>query len=128
MYLYNNISEQVAPNGNVLFNTISNTTNGLTYNNGVITIMHLGIYKVSYYVQTTQDTQFAVFINDTIINGSIYSSGTGGLINTGCFTTNVLNNNSMTLRNTTANNISLNIPNIGNNTSINASFMIEKLA
>ena len=128
MYLYNNVTEQVVPNGNVLFNTISNATNGLSYNNGIITITNLGVYKISFYVQTEQDTQFAVFINDVIINGSIYSSGIGGKINLGTFTTNVLNNNTLTLKNTTSNNINISIPNIGNNTSVNASLMIERLA
>jgi hypothetical protein len=125
MHLYNNVTEQIIPNGNVLFNTISNSTSGLGYNNGVITITNLGIYKISFYVQTEQDTQFAIFINDVIINGSIYSSGIGGKINVGTCTTNVLNNNTLTLKNTTNNNININIPNIGNNTSVNASLMIE---
>ena len=129
-YIYNNVSEQVPTNGNITFNTIASATSDIVYNNGIITLTNAGVYKISYYLQTDGSNQLALFLNNTILNGSIYSTNvsTTHQLNLGTIITNINSNNTLSLRNITPSTINISAISLGANTSINASITIEKLA
>ena len=81
-------------------------------------------------MQTDASNQLALFLNNTIINGSIYSTNvsTNHQLNIGQIITNINTNNTLSLRNITPTTINISTISLGANTSINASIIIERFA
>lgn len=91
--------------------------------------MNSGVYKVTYSVSGTEPSQFALFVNKSLVPGSIYGSGAGTQQNTGQAIIVASTGDSLTLRNhSSAAAVGLATPIGGTQQSANASVAIEMLS
>lgn len=86
-YIYNLSEQVVAVDAPVLFDR-----NGLlsefehTVRESGIRVLSAGIYTVAFSISGTEPNQFAIFVNDILVPGSIYGSGAGTQQNSGQIT------------------------------------------
>jgi len=94
-----------------------------------IGIVEAGTYEVTFSVSGTEPSQIAIFLNGTLVPGTIYGSGAGTQQNTGQAIAVVPAGAVLTIRNHTSSAaIGLATPIGGTGASSNASVVIEKLA
>jgi hypothetical protein len=130
-YIYNTPLESVAQEASVIFSN-NGPLVGITHTPGTasVTVTSAGTYAVFFNVTGGQQSQFALFVNGTVVPSSLYGSGSG---NTGPDGQVILNLNAgdvLTLRNHTSNASSVTLNNSagGSQTNVDASLLIEKLA
>ena len=114
---YSNISDiSIVENSIINFNKNIISTPDIEYNiDGNIILVNVGIYKVTYYIQTDTPNKICLNLNNVTILNSDYSSD---LINSGIFLFYNSDNNSI-----------LNLINLSNNKlSNNAYLLIEQLS
>ena len=130
-YVYNTAVQTVAVEANVLFNTSGVKTAGITHTAGSasITLVSIGVYKVTFSVSGTETSQFALFNGATMVPGSLYGSGAGVQQNAGqAIVVTTVANAVLTLRNhTSAAAVGLPTTAGGTDANANASVLIEKL-
>jgi hypothetical protein len=128
-YYYSNIQQVVVPLGNIIFSNPFVNSLGIQYSNGDITLLNTGNYLVNYYLQSDNNTQMALYLNNNLLLESVYSSGNGNKVNYGQAIIVVSNSNTiLNLKSTTNAPITLQITNGGSQTGINASITIEKIS
>jgi hypothetical protein len=112
----NNSDISIVQNSIINFNNNIINTPGIEYNiDGNITLVNIGIYKVTYYIQTETPNKICLNLNNVTILNSEYSSD---LIDSGIFLFNNTDNNSI-----------LNLINLSNTKlSNNAYLLIEQLS
>ncbi len=129
-YIYNVGVENVFVESDVTFDSNGVMTSGITHAGGSagITLLNAGTYKVTFSVSGTEASQFALFVNGTLVAGSIYGSGAATQQNAGQAIFTVVAGGVLTLRNHTSN-AAVGLPTIGGGTqaNTNASIAIEKL-
>jgi hypothetical protein len=97
--------------------------------NAGIEIVEAGTYEVTFSASGTEPSQFAIFLNGTLVPGTIYGSGAGTQQNTGQAIVIVPAGAVLTIRNHTSSAaVGLAAPIGGTGASSNASVVIEKLA
>ncbi len=130
-YIYNLGLETVAVEAAVNFDSNGLMTPGITHapGNAGIGIVEAGTYEVTFSVSATEPSQIAIFLNGTLVPGTIYGSGAGTQQNTGQAIFVVSSGAVLTIRNHTSSAaIGLATPIGGTGASSNASVVIEKLA
>jgi hypothetical protein len=129
-YIYNTSVETVAVESDVIFDSNGLLTSGFTHtvNTTGITVVSAGFYKVTFSVSGTQASQFALFVDGTLVPGTIYGSGAATQQNDGQAIFSIVAGGQLTLRNHTSN-AAVGLPTIGGGTlaNTNASVLIEKL-
>jgi hypothetical protein len=129
-YIYNVSVENVLVEADVIFDSNGVLTSGFTHTPGTapITVVSTGVYKVTFSVSGTEASQMALFVNGTLVPGTIYGSGAATQQNAGQAIFTVLAGGLLTLRNHTSN-AAVGLPTIGGGTlaNTNASVVIEKL-
>ena len=90
--------------------------------------MHAGTYKVTYSVSATEPNQMGLFVNGTLVPGTIYGSGAGTQQNTGQVIITVFDGAVVTLNNYSSA-AAVGLPSLagGARANVNASIVIEKL-
>ncbi len=130
-YIYNLGLETVAVEAAVNFDSNGVVTPGITHapGNAGIGIVEAGTYEVTFSVSGTEPSQIAIFLDGTLVPGTIYGSGAGTQQNTGQAIFVVSAGAVLTIRNHTSSAaIGLATPIGGTGASSNASVVIEKLA
>ncbi len=88
-----------------------------------------GTYLVSFSISGTEPSQFAIFLNESVVGGSIYGSGAGTQQNAGQAIVIVPAGGVLTIKNhTSAAAVGLALVIGGTQQSSNASLVIEKIA
>ena len=129
-YVYNVGAQVVALEADVSFDSNGVLTPGITHSLGGtgITLANAGDYKISYSVSGTEPNQMALFVNGTLLTGTIYGSGAGTQQNTGQAIVAIGAGDILTLRNhTSAAAVGLASVIGGPQANVNASVTIEKL-
>jgi hypothetical protein len=122
----------VAVGADVTFDTngLGAVTAGITHTAGTaaITILNAGVYKVAFSASTVESSQMALFVNGSLVPGTVYGSGAGTQQNTGQAIFGVAAGGVLTLRSyTSAAAVILQTLAGGTQTNSNASVVIEKL-
>ena len=75
-YIYNVGAANVLVEADVAFDTNGFLTSGFTHSLGTapVTVVSTGVYKVTFSVSGTEASQFALFVNGTLVPGTIYGS------------------------------------------------------
>ncbi len=130
-YIYNLGLETVAIEADISFDSNGVMTPGISHapGNAGIEIVEAGTYEVTFSASGTEPSQFAIFLNGTLVPGTIYGSGAGTQQNTGQAIIIVPAGAVLTIRNHTSSAaVGLATPIGGTGASSNASVVIEKLA
>jgi BclA C-terminal domain len=94
-----------------------------------IKVVEAGTYELTFSVSGTEPSQMAIFLNGTLVPGTIYGSGAGTQQSTGQAIFTVPAGAVLTVRNHTSSAaVGLATPIGGTQASSNASVVIEKLA
>ena len=130
-YLYNAAVQTVPVESNVTLDTNGVMTSGITHTAGAagITLVNIGVYRVTFSVSGTETSQFALFNGVTMVPGSLYGSGAGTQQNAGqAIVVTTVANAVLTLRNHTSA-AAVGLPTTGGGTlpNTNASVLIQKL-
>ena len=129
-YVYNTGNESIAPEQNVPFRS-NGVHKGVEHVPGsdTVTFEEKGSYAVWFSVSGLTENQFALFLNDNFIPGSIYGVGLPlPAPNVGMTIVSAKSGDKLTLRNhTSAVPVSLNNNLGGTNTNVSASLLIIKL-
>ena len=129
-YVYNLSSQNVPVEADIIFDSNTNLTSGFTHVPGTTTIniINTGIYKVSFSVSSAEPNQFALFLNGSVLSGSIFGSGAGTQQNNGELIFSATAGDVVSLRNhssaaavTLASNVG------GTQANVNASLIFQKL-
>ncbi len=130
-YIYNLGGQAVPLEGDVTFDSNGVLTPGITHALGAagITLTTTGTYEVTFSVSGTEPSQIALFVNGTLVPGSVYGSGAGTQQNTGQAIFVASAGAVLTVRNHTSSAaVGLATPIGGTQPSSNASVVIERLA
>jgi hypothetical protein len=130
-YIYNRGGETVALEADVTFDSNGAMTPGVEHAPGSagIKVVEAGTYELTFSVSGTEPSQMAIFLNGTLIPGTIYGSGAGTQQSTGQAIFTVPAGAVLTVRNHTSSAaVGLATPIGGTQASSNASVVIEKLA
>jgi hypothetical protein len=130
-YIYNLGLETVALEADITFDSNGVMTPGISHapGNAGIGIVEAGTYEVTFSVSGTEPNQIAIFLDGTLVPGTIYGSGAGTQQNTGQAIVVVPAGAVLSIRNHTSSAaIGLAAPIGGTGASSNASVVIEKLA
>jgi len=114
----------------VVFDTNGVLSPGITHAPGTdgIELVNAGIYKVAFSVSGVEPNQMAVFLNGSLVAGTVYGSGAGTQQNTGQVILTIAAGDVLTVRNhTSSSGVTLQTLAGGTQTSINASVSVEKL-
>jgi hypothetical protein len=129
-YIYNTSVETVGVESDVIFDSNGLLTSGFTHtaSTAAVTVVSAGVYKVTFSVSGTETSQFGLFVNGTLVPGTIYGSGAGTQQNDGQAIFSIAAGGLLTLRNHTSS-AAVGLPTIGGGTlaNTNASVLIEKL-
>jgi len=100
-YIYNLTPRTVAIEADVIFDSNGIITPGITHSPGTtqIVVTTPGIYEVTFSVSGTQSNQFALFLNGSLVAGTIYGSGAGTQQNDGQAIITIAAGGVLTLRN-----------------------------
>ena len=129
-YVYNLSSQNVPVEADIIFDSNTNLTSGFVHIPGTTTIniINTGIYKVSFSVSSAEPNQFALFLNGSVLSGSIFGSGAGTQQNNGALIFSATEGDVVSLRNhssaaavTLASNVG------GTQANVNASLIFQKL-
>ncbi len=123
--------ETVPLEADVTFDSNGVLTPGITHVPGAagITLTIAGTYETTFSVSGTEPSQIALFVNGTLVPGTIYGSGAGTQQNTGQAIFVAPAGAVLTIRNHTSSAaVGLATPIGGTQPSSNASVVIEKLA
>ncbi|MFZ1559315.1 MAG: hypothetical protein WAT37_05280 [Saprospiraceae bacterium] len=129
-YVYNLSSQNVPVEADIIFDSNTNLTSGFVHVPGTTTIniINTGIYKVSFSVSSAEPNQFALFLNGSVMSGSIFGSGAGTQQNNGALIFSATAGDVVSLRNhssaaavTLASNVG------GTQANVNASLIFQKL-
>lgn len=129
-YVYNLSSQNVPVEADIIFDSNTNLTSGFVHVPGTTTIniINTGIYKVSFSVSSAEPNQFALFLNGSVLSGSIFGSGAGTQQNNGALIFSATAGDVVSLRNhssaaavTLASNVG------GTQANVNASLIFQKL-
>ena len=91
-------------------------------------LINNGTYNITYYIQSDQNNQIALYLNNLLLSDSIYNNGNGNKTNYGqCIITCPNNNTILNLRNNSSINLIIDIVNGSNHNGINSSLIILKL-
>lgn len=112
------------PSNDILeFDYQVHTTSGIIYNNGLITLVYMGTYKISYFVNIPQPNQFSLFLNNIHLPESTFNTNYGM-----CIIQTLADNSILTMVNTTAGTNTIQpITNTGTFSGINSYALIEKI-
>jgi hypothetical protein len=130
-YVYNLGGETVPLEADVTFDSNGVLTPGITHAPGAagITLTTAGTYDVTFSVSGTEPSQMALFVNGTLVPGTVYGSGAGTQQNTGQAIFVAPAGAVLTIRNHTSSAaVGLATPIGGTQPSSNASVVIEKVA
>ena len=130
-YIYNLGGETVPLEADVTFDSNGVLTPGITHALGAagVTLAIAGTYEVTFSVSGTEPSQVALFVNGTLVPGTVYGSGAGTQQNTGQAIFIAPAGAVLTVRNHTSSAaVGLATPIGGTQASSNASLVIEKLA
>lgn len=130
-YVYNLTAETVAVEADIPFDSNGVMTPGITHLLGGagITLVTAGAYEVTFSVSGTEPSQMALFVNGTLVPGTVYASGAGTQQNTGQAIFAAPAGAVLTVRNhSSAAAVGLAAPIGGTQPSSNASVIVEKLA
>jgi hypothetical protein len=130
-FIYNLAGETVALEADVSFDSNGVLTPGITHAPGAtgVTLATAGAYEVTFSVSGTEPSQMALFINGTLVPGTVYGSGAGTQQDTGQAIFVAPAGAVLTVRNHTSSAaVGLATPIGGTQPSSNASLVIEKLA
>jgi hypothetical protein len=114
----------------VTFDTNGVMTAGITHVAGSagLALVNAGTYQVTFSVSGTGLSQIGLFVNGTLVPGSIYGSGAGTQQNTGQAVVTVAAGAVLTIRNhTTAAAVDLATPIGGTQATANASVVVAKI-
>jgi hypothetical protein len=120
----------VAVEADVTFDSDGVLTSGITHASGsaAIVLVNSGVYKITFSVSGTEPNQMALFVNGTLVPGTVYGSGAGTQQNTGLAIVAIGAGDALTLRNhTSAAAVGLASVIGGTQANANASVAIEKL-
>jgi hypothetical protein len=123
--------ETVPLEADVTFDSNGVLTAGITHAPGAagITLTTAGTYEATFSVSGTEPSQIALFVNGTLVPGTVYGSGAGTQQNTGQAIFVASAGAVLTIRNHTSSAaVGLATPIGGTQPSSNASVVIEKLA
>jgi len=129
-YVYSRSSQAIPTQASVYFELNGFITDGFVHIPGSpqITINQPGIYKVNFSVSCDSPNQFALFLNNVVVPGSIYGSGAGTQQNNGYAIITAAAGDVLTLQNHNSVVTVFLSSNIGGiEFNVNASIMIEKL-
>ena len=75
-YIYNVSAANVLVEADVTFDSNGVLTSGFTHTAGTapITVVSTGVYEVTFSVSGTEASQFGLFVNGTLVPGTIYGS------------------------------------------------------
>ncbi|MBO1912568.1 collagen-like protein, partial [Microvirga sp. 3-52] len=75
-YIYNLLAQSIAIEADVPFDTNGVLTAGITHAPGTPSILFSipGIYEVTFSVSGTEPNQFALFLNGTVVPGTVYGA------------------------------------------------------
>jgi hypothetical protein len=130
-YLYNVGGQTVPVEGDVNFDSNGVTTAGIKHLLGGagVEITAAGTYEVNFSVSATEPSQFAIFLDGSVVSGSVYGSGAGTQQNTGQAIVIVPSGGVLTIRNhSSAAAVGLALVIGGSAQSSNATLLIEKIA
>jgi len=122
--------ETVPLEADVTFDSNGVLTPGITHAPGAagVTLTTAGTYAVTFSVSGTEPSQMALFVNGTLVPGTVYGSGAGTQQNTGQAILVAPAGAVLTVRNHTSSAaVGLATPIGGTQPSSNASVVIEKL-
>jgi hypothetical protein len=111
-------------------NGVGALTAGITHAPGTtgINLLIAGTYKVAFSVSGVESSQMALFLNGSLVPGTVYGSGAGTQQNTGQAIFTVGAGDVLTVRNySSAAAVTLQTLAGGTQTNVNASVVIEKL-
>jgi hypothetical protein len=129
-YVYNLIAKTVPIEADVTFSANGLMTPGITHAPGTagVHLTNAGDYKVTFSVSGTEPSQMALFVNGTLVPGSIYGSGAGTQQSTGQVIATFSSGDEITVRNhSSAAAVGLASVIGGTQANSNASLAIEKL-
>ncbi len=129
-YVYNLGAQTVPLEASVAFDMGGVLSPGFTHAPGSagIGIVNSGIYMLTFSVSGTEPNQMALFVNGTVVPGTIYASGAGTQQNTGQGIAAIAAGDVLTLKNHTSSAaVGLAAPIGGTQASTNASVTVEKL-
>jgi hypothetical protein len=129
-YIYNVSAGNVLVEADVPFDSNGVLTSGFTHTVGTapITVVSAGVYKVTFSVSGTEASQFALFVNGTLVPGTIYGSAAATQQNDGQAIFTIAAGGLLTLRYHTSA-AAVGLPTIGGGAlaNTNASLVIEML-
>ncbi len=121
----------MALEADVTFDTNGVLTSGITHATGAagIALVNAGTYKVTFSVSGVEPNQMALFVNGSLVPGTVYGSGAGTQQNTGQAILTIAAGDVLTVRNHTSSAaVTLQTLAGGTQANANASVAIEKLA
>jgi hypothetical protein len=129
-YVYNVGAEVVPIEADIGFDTNGILTPGINHAPGAagIQIVAAGTYEVTFSVSGVEPSQMGLFLNGSVVPGTVYGSGAGTQQDTGQAIFAVAAGDVLTLRNHSSSAaVTLQTLAGGTQTSVNASVVIEKL-
>jgi hypothetical protein len=129
-YIYNLSPQSVGVEEDVIFDSTGLITSGFLHigPSQNIQILNTGIYQATFSISGSTSNQFALFLNGTLIPGSIYGSGDTTQQNTGVVIFVATAGDILTVRNhTSALGVTLTSPIGGTQANVNASISILQL-
>lgn len=131
-YIYNVTQQTRAKQEDFIFDTNGLMTEGITHTPGTagITLVNAGIYKVDFFVSATEINQFALFLNGTLVPGTIYGMANTSSQSSGQAIILVSAGDVLTLRNHSSQGEPITFPTSfeGPEANVNGSIMIQKLS
>jgi hypothetical protein len=124
------IGQTIEINADIPFGSNGVVTTGITHAPGSANVQFAaeGDYKVAFSVTGVQTSQWALFLNGALVNGTTYGSGADTQQNNGQVIVAIGAGDVLTLRNHgSASAVALQINSGGSAENANASLLIEKL-
>ncbi|MFJ7746540.1 collagen-like protein [Peribacillus sp. NPDC097295] len=128
--MYNLSAQTVAIGDDINFDTNGVITPGIPHVAGSeeIIVITPGDYKITFTVSTNEPSQFALFRNDVLMEGTLYGSGSGAQGNIGQFIVTLAAGDILTIRNNISfSDVTLQTMAGGTQTNANASVILKKL-
>ncbi|SFE38456.1 hypothetical protein SAMN04487969_102270 [Paenibacillus algorifonticola] len=129
--IYNVGAQTVPVETDIIFDSNGILSPGITHDPGTaqIAVSNPGKYEVTFSVTCAEPNQFALFLNGTLVTGTVYGSGAGTQQNNGQAIIALAAGDVLTLRNhSSAAAVSLQTLAGGTQTNVNASVVIKKLS
>ncbi len=129
-YIYNLGAEVVPLESDITFDSNGVMSPGITHAAGAtqVTFVNAGTYEVTFSVSGSEPNQMALFLNGSLVQGTVYGSGAGTQQNIGQVIVTIGAGDVLTVRNHTSSAaVTLATPIGGTRASTNASVAIEKL-